>query len=150
MLLVLVLVLLVLVLILLQLVIAPVLLLGLTSVLVLLILLELVIVLVLPILILARVLVQLVLAQVLKHSTYIKDPVELKSASHSFNRMVLIMHSYPKICDRGIDHSYGWIHGSFSFSWEHEADGIRPRGGTYNEYIMLDSASTCKIHKRYK
>ena len=148
--LVLVLVLLVLVLILLQLVIAPVLLLGLTSVLVLLILLELMIVLVLPILILARVLVQLVLAQKLKHSTYIKDPVELKSASHSFNRMVLIMHSYPKICDRGIGHSFGWIHGSFSFSWEHEADGIRPRGGTYNEYIMLDSASTCKIHKRYK
>ena len=149
--LVLVLVLLVLVLILLQLVIAPVLLLlGLTLVLVLLILLELVTVLVLPILILVRVLVQLVLAKVLKHSTYIKDPVELKSASHSFNRMVLIMHSYPKICDRGIGHSYGWIHGSFSFSWEHEADGIRPRGGTYNEYIMLDSASTCKIHKRYK
>ena len=97
-----------------------------------------------------RVLFLLVLAQVLKHSTYVKDPVELKSASHSFNRMVLVLHSYPKICDRGIGHSYGWIHGSFSFSWEHEADGIRPRGGTYNEYIMLDSASTCKIHKRYK
>ena len=106
---------------------------------------------VLPIiLILVRVPVQLVLAQVLKHSTYIKDQVELKTASLSFNRMVLVMHSYPKICDRGIGHSYGWIHGSFSFSWEHEADGIRPRGGTYNEYIMLDSASTCKIHKRYK
>ena len=90
---VLVLVLLVLVLILLQLVIAPVLLLlGLTLVLVLLILLELVIVLVLPLLIL----VQLVLAQILKHSTYIKDPVELKSASFSFNRMVLVLHSYPK------------------------------------------------------
>ena len=112
--------------------------------------LVLLLVLVLPILILVRVLVQLVLAQVLKHSTYIKDPVELKSASHSFNRMVLVLHSYPKICNRGIGHSYGWIHGSFSFSWEHEADGIRPRGGTYNEYIMLDSASTCKIHKRYK
>ena len=148
--LVLVLVLLVLVLILLHLVIAPVLLLGLTSVLVLLILLEVMIVLVLPILILVRVLVQLVLAQVLKHSTYIKDPVELKSASHSFNWMVLVLHSYPKICNRGIGHSYRWIHESFSFSWEHEADGIRPRGGTYNEYIMLDSASTCKIHKRYK
>ena len=106
---------------------------------------------VLPIiLILVRVPVQLALAQVLKHSTYIKDPVELKSASHSFNRMVLVMSSYPKICKRVIGHSYGWIHRSFSFSWEHEADGIRPRGGTYNEYIMLDSASTCKIHKRYK
>ena len=48
------------------------------------------------ILILVRVPVQLALAQVLKHSTYIKDQVELKTASLSFNRMVLVMHSYPK------------------------------------------------------